>query len=174
METHVILTQFALDRLPDIPAIAGPKFTFVQIFIPHLPYVFGPDGEIMTDPGYYDNSLGYPANVTYEKKGYINQVQFIDKRILPVLQTIIKNSKNPPIIILMGDHGLNGNNRRTNLLAYYLPGKGSAKLYPTISLVNSFRLIFDEYFEANYPLLPDETYITDTTTAPDAYPDCAP
>ena len=51
---------------------------------------------------------------------------------------------------------------------------GSAKLYPAISPVNSFRLIFNEYFGANYPLLPDQTYISDTTTVPDAYPNCAP
>jgi hypothetical protein len=100
-------------------------------------------------------------------------VQYIDKRIVPILQTVISKSKNPPIIILMGDHGLENLNRRTDLLAYYLPKNGNAKLYPNISPVNSFRLIFDEYFGANYPLLPDITYIGDTLTAPDPFPNCA-
>jgi hypothetical protein len=104
----------------------------------------------------------------------VNQVQYIDKRIVPILQSVISKSKRPPIILLMGDHGLENLNRRTDLLAYYLPNNGSARLYPSISPVNSFRLIFDEYFGANYPLLPDKTYIGDTLTAPDPFPGCAP
>ena len=74
----------------------------------------------------------------------------------------------------MGDHGLYDTNRQTILEAYYFPGNASAKLYPTISPVNSFRLIFDEYFGANYPLLPDQTYISDTLVGSDVYPNCAP
>jgi hypothetical protein len=74
----------------------------------------------------------------------------------------------------MGDHGLVGANRQTDLLAYFLPDDGNAKLYSTISPVNSFRLFFNEYFGANYPLLPDQTYITDSIAEPDPYPDCAP
>jgi hypothetical protein len=171
--THVISTQFILDHIPDVPAIAGPKFIYVHLFIPHYPYVFGPDGEIMTDPGYYGGDRGSATNSAFEDKGYVYQVQYIDKRIVPILQTIISKSKNPPIIILMGDHGLDGLNRQTNLLAYYLPNNGNAKLYSRFTPINSFRLIFDEYFGANYPLLPDQTYISDTTTTPDAYPNCA-
>ena len=171
---HVVSTQFILDHITDVPAIAGPKFTYVHLFIPHYPYVFGPDGGILSDPGFYGGERGDAVNTTYEEKGYVNQIQYIDKRIVPILQTVLSKSKNPPIIILMGDHGLNGANRQTDLLAYYLPQNGSAKLYPTISPVNSFRLIFNEYFGANYPLLPDQTYINDTTTAADPYPNCVP
>jgi len=172
--THVIATTFILDHITDVPAIAGPKFAYIHLFIPHYPYVFGPDGQIMTDPGFYSGDRGSAINSTYEEMGYVNQVQYIDQRLIPILQTIIKKSKNPPVLILMGDHGLVDANRQTDLLAYYLPGNGSAKLYPTISPVNSFRLIFNEYFGADYPLLPDQTYITDTTTVPDAYSKCAP
>ena len=172
--THIISTNFILDHIPDVPAIAGPKFTYVHLFIPHAPFVYGPDGQIETDPGYYGGDRAGAMTEAYQLKGYVNQVQYIDKRIVPILQTVISKSKNPPIIILMGDHGLENLNRRTDLLAYYLPGNGSAKLYPTISPVNSFRLIFDEYFGANYPLLPDKTYTGDTITAPDPFPDCAP
>ena len=172
--THVIATNFILDHITDVPDIAGPKFAYIHLFIPHYPYVFGPDGEFMTDPGFYSGDRGSAINSAYEEKGYVNQVQYINQRLIPILQTIIQKSKNPPILILMGDHGLVDMNRRTNLLAYYLPGVGSAKLYPTISPVNSFRLIFNEYFGADYPLLPDQTYISDTLTALDTYPECAP
>jgi hypothetical protein len=171
--THIISTNYILDHITDIPAIAGPKFAYVHLFIPHAPFVYGPDGEIETDPGYYSGDRAGATTEAYQLKGYVNQVQYIDKRIVPILQTVISKSKNPPIIILMGDHGLENLNRRTDLLAYYLPKNGNAKLYPNISPVNSFRLIFDEYFGANYPLLPDITYIGDTLTAPDPFPNCA-
>ena len=172
--THIISTDFILDHMTDVPAIAGPKYTYVHLFIPHAPFVFGPDGEIMTDPGYYSGDRAGATTEAYQLKGYVNQVQYIDKRMLPILQAIISKSKNPPIILLMGDHGLENSNRLTDLLAYFLPGNGEAKLYPNISPVNSFRLIFDEYFGANYPLLPDKTYIGDVLTEPDPYADCAP
>jgi len=171
---HIISTDFILDHITDVPAIAGPKFTYVHLFIPHAPFVFGPDGEIMTDPGYYSGERAGATTEAYQLIGYVNQVQYIDKRMVPILQAIISKSKNPPIIILMGDHGLENANRLTDLLAYYLPKNGSARLYPNISPVNSFRLIFDEYFGANYSLLPDKTYIGDTLTAPDPFPGCAP
>ncbi len=172
--THIISTQYILNHITDVIPIAGPKFAYIHLFIPHYPYVFGPDGEIMTDPGFYSGDRGSAVNEEYQVNGYVAQVQYIDQRILPILQDVIQQSKNPPIIILMGDHGLENANRRTDLLAYYLPGDGSAKLYPSISPVNSFRLIFDEYFGANYPLLPDQTWVDDRTVEPDAYPNCAP
>jgi hypothetical protein len=162
-----------LDHLPDVPAFAGPKFTYAHIFVPHIPYVFDPNGQLVTNPDFYSSNQDQPVNAEYEKQGYLNQIQFIDKAIVPILHTIISKSMNPPIIILMGDHGLEGHNRYTDLLAYYLP-KGSEKLYPSISPVNSFRLIFDEYFGANYPLLPDLTYYSDTKTlTTDPFADCA-
>jgi hypothetical protein len=173
VKAHVISTLFILDHLPEVPAIAGPKFTYAHIFVPHIPFVFDPNGQLVSDPGFYSAEQDQPVNDSYQKQGYINQIQFIDKAIVPILHTIISKSKKPPIIVLLGDHGLAGNNRYTDLLAYYLPN-GSGKLYPSISPVNSFRLIFDEYFGANYPLLPDLTYYSDTKAlSADLYADCA-
>jgi hypothetical protein len=172
--THILSTQFILDHLPDVPAIAGPKYTYVHLFIPHYPYVFAPDGTIMTDPAWYSGDRGSAVDAAHEREGYVNQVQYINTRILPILQTILDRSKNPPIIILMGDHGLYGSNRQTILQAYYLPGEGRSELYPAISPVNSFRLILTHYFGGDYPLLPDQTYVDDITTTTDPYPACKP
>lgn len=172
--THIISTAFILDHIPDVPAIAGPKFTYVHLFIPHYPYVFSPDGQIMTDPGYYSGDRGSAVNSTYEVDGYVKQVQYINARMIPILQNILTESKKPPIILLMGDHGLFDSNRQTNLMAFYLPENGETNLYQTITPVNAFRIIFNQYFGAQYPLLPDLTYITDTITESDPYPNCAP
>ncbi len=172
--SHVILTLYNLDHLTDIPAIAGPKFTYVDFFVPHYPYVFGPDGQIMSDPGFYGGERGDATDKNHQNQGYINQVQYINSRMLPILQDILHKSKNPPIILLMGDNGLEDQNQNANLMAFYLPD-GPGGLYPSISPVNAFRLIFNEYFGGNYPLLPDQTWVDDKTIVPvEAYPDCVP
>ena len=46
------------------------------------------------------------------------------------------------------------------LNAYYLPGIGQGDLYPTISPVNSFRVVFNQYFGGKFPLLPDLSFQT--------------
>jgi hypothetical protein len=173
MQNHVNTQLFTLDKLPEVPAIVGPKFVYVHLMIPHGPYVFGPNGEILTDPGFYGGAWGAAVNAEYRRRGYIYGVQFINKRILPILQTIINKSKKPPIIVLQGDHGLEDNNRYTNLNAYYLPN-GYKDLYEFITPVNSFRLIFDEYFGADYPLLQDVTYTSDIILEDETYSDCIP
>ena len=45
------------------------------------------------------------------------------------------------------------------LNAYYFPDGDPTKLYPSITPVNSFRTLFNMYFNAQYPLLPDKSYI---------------
>jgi hypothetical protein len=172
--SHIIDTKFILNHIKDVPPISGPKLTYIHLFIPHYPYVFEPDGQINTNPNYYSGDRGGATSDDYEDKGYVNQVQYIDKTIVPILQDVIKNSKNPPIIILMGDHGLVAPNRWTNLEAFYFPEGGDAKLYSTISPVNVFRVIFNQYFGASYPLLPDNTYTNDTNIVQDPFPSCKP
>ena len=45
--------------------------------------------------------------------------------------------------------------QKTGILnAYYLPGADPRVFYPTISPVNSFRVVFNTYFGASLPLLP--------------------
>ena len=46
-----------------------------------------------------------------------------------------------------------------NLNAFELPdGAASKVFYPNISPVNSFRLLFDHVFSAQFPRLPDRSY----------------
>ena len=45
------------------------------------------------------------------------------------------------------------------LNAYHLPQGGSDLLYDFITPVNTFRLIFNYYFGADYDLLSDRSYI---------------
>ena len=47
------------------------------------------------------------------------------------------------------------------LNAYYLPDQNTELIYDSITPVNSFRLILNAYFNANYELLEDKSYFSD-------------
>jgi hypothetical protein len=48
------------------------------------------------------------------------------------------------------------------LNAYYLPDVGSDSIYLTLTPVNTFRLILNQYFGGNLELLPDASYVLTT------------
>jgi hypothetical protein len=151
-------TQFILDEMDDLARMPGPKFAFIHILPPHPPFVYAPDGSF-TDPAPF---LNEDQRYTYESytRGYRNQVEYITGQIETAVRTLLEESSTPPIIILQGDHApwlQTGNGKFLILNAYYLPGHTDL-LYPTISPVNTFRLIFDAYFGTDYGLLPDTSY----------------
>ena len=50
--------------------------------------------------------------------------------------------------------------RTSNLYALRLPGhQNDGTLYPSITPVNTFRVIFNTYFGTDLPLLDDQTYL---------------
>ena len=172
LEYHVSQQLFTLDTLPGLATVNEPKFVFAHIIVPHIPFVFEPDGSIVSDPGFYSGRLTEPIDREHLLEGYVNQVQFIDTRILEVARQILENSAEPPIIVIMGDHGLEADNRLVILNALYLPGEEASQyLYPSISPVNTFRIIFNAYFGASYPLLPDIS-IGEAGVMVETYPTC--
>jgi hypothetical protein len=148
---HYQQTQFILSKLPEVPQLRSPKFVLVHILVPHSPFIFTADG-----------NFRYPEDTS--KNGYRDNAEFIDRRILAAIHAILDQSAQPPIIILMGDHGpppgrlATQEDRLTILNAYYVNSETRAKLYDSISPVNSFRLILNEYFGEDYPLLKDISY----------------
>jgi len=131
-----------------------PTFIYAHIMIPHPPFAFDKDGKRTT----------FFVKV---REGYLDQILYVNKRIMKIIDGILMKSKTKPIIIIQGDHGIGGMTDdyeksvklRMNILnAYYLPGDGEKKLYDSISPVNSFRVILNEYFKTDYKLLPDRSY----------------
>jgi len=175
-KNQILETQFEFNKLPQIPSIRGSKFVFVHVIAPHIPFIFGPDGEILTDTGYYGGKKATPINDEYYRKGYTGEVQYVNTQMLAIVKTLISESKNPPIIILQGDHGARKKNRNIILNAYYFPGAGNEALYPGITPVNSFRVLFNTYFNTHYDLLPDDSYDerADSSIVPDPNPACLP
>ena len=159
LKREKILSKF--DKLSEIPEITGPKFVFAHFLIPHEPFVFGQNGEEVSEK---DDKQG---NIPI----YLNQLIFTNKKIEEMVTRILAKSKITPIIVIQSDEGpfsftagawnKGAENIRAHALilnAYLLPGIKKTGLYQTITPVNSFRIIFNKYFGTNYELLPDETY----------------
>lgn len=153
-------TLLVFDKMDDIARMPEPTFAHVHVISPHPPFVFGPDGK-HTDPAdFWNEKQLYPPALYAE--GYQNQLTFLNLKMLEAVDTLIAESETPPIIVLQGDHGpwLQPQNKRFWILnAYYLPGHHE-ELYPTISPVNTFRMIFDAYFGGKYDMLPDVSYFS--------------
>lgn len=152
--------------------IEGPKFVFAHIMLPHSPFIFDADGNIRTEV----KSLSFWA-MPGLKEAYLDQVKYTDKLLKQLIQEILQKSKRPPIIVLQSDHGPQTmlvtdrmgtwnphptqemlNERFGILNAYYFPSGGKELLYGSISPVNTFRIIFNTYFGADYDLLEDKSY----------------
>jgi len=147
-----------LANIKKLPRVKGNVFVFAHLVVPHPPYSFGPDGE----PGQFK---GAGASYQETSAAYIDQVKFINKQILAVIDGLLADSDQPPVIILQGDHGpppelsLTYSEKMPILNAYYLPGKQMDKLlYPSMSPVNTFRVVLNSYFGENLPLLDDKSY----------------
>jgi hypothetical protein len=148
------------DNVDDIARMPQPTFAYLHLISPHPPFVFDAEGTPTYPPDFWNEQRMYPADLY--KKGYVNQTQFLNKKMLQAVDTILAESDVPPVIIIQGDHGpwLQPKDKRMWILAaMYLPSHRN-KLYPTITPVNFFRLVFNLYFGGNYELLEDVSYFS--------------
>ena len=150
---HRSRVLYLLEQLKQLPKEDGNLFVFAHMVIPHPPYRFGPNGEWLDEDPEDDSSA------------YVDQAIFINREILQVIDEILASSEIPPVIIIQGDHGpppelsASAVQKMPILNAYYLPGiQADHFLYPSISPVNSFRVVLDAYFGQNLPLLDDVSY----------------
>jgi hypothetical protein len=158
--------EYTLDKLETVASLDGPKFVFAHILAPHDPFVFDQDGNFVyrETPFTLNNDKEYLTPGTYVA-GYTSELQYLNQRVEEVVNAILAESDVPPVIILQGDHGaprtrvINGDSAILN--AYYFPGDGSEQLYATISPVNTFRLIFNQYYNGQFSLLEDRPYRVD-------------
>lgn len=157
---HVRYHQFTLQMLRNVVSQRGPKLVFTHLTSPHAPFVFTPEGELLTEPP----NIPWVDGLSWEdnKKYFGMQVQYISNQMTPILKEIINGSETDPIIVLFGDHGyaLNDAERMAVLSAVYAPEYVKESLYPSISHVNIFRVIFNQAFGGNYDILEDVSYMS--------------
>jgi hypothetical protein len=151
-----------------------PRFVFVHVLAPHPPFVFGPHGELVRHHGpygFWDGSdyMTYAGNRETYRNGYVNQVQYLNSQVLLTVDALL-SSKEKPIILIQGDHGSKmkldqDDLAKTdvtecfeNLSTFYVPENVRKRLYPTITPVNSFRILLSSLFGAKLPLMPDKSW----------------
>jgi len=163
---------FTLEELPGLSDLPGPQFVFVHILVPHPPFVFGRNGQevVQTRPFRLMDIEEY-APEEYTAR-YRDQLLSLDTLLSNAIERILDNTQRPPIIILQGDHGpgaymsyskpltSNMRERMSILNAYLVPAEATRRLYPSISPVNSFRVLLDVLLGQTRPLLPDESFFT--------------
>lgn len=134
-----------------------PRFIYTHLKKPHHPYYFDIDGnEIPVD--------SLTDEFTMDRKAYIEYLQYSNRKILDLVDFIRKNSTNPPVIILMGDHGFRQLAEDVdkkywfiNLNAIYFPEGNYTSFYDGMTNVNQFRVILNSLFDQQLPLLKDST-----------------
>ena len=145
-------TQFVFDSLEKLPLDNENYFVYAHINSPHGPFVFDQDG-----------NYRYAAAPEDIKPYYVDSIIYLNKRVLALVDQLISESSTPPIIIIQGDHGSHlfpsGYDKHKILNAYYFPDGMESTLYETITPVNTFRLVLNNYFGENLDLLPDEMYV---------------
>jgi hypothetical protein len=157
------LYQLIDDALTPANKETQPIFTYLHLVLPHHPFVFREDGSIR--PAKLYHSKKDPDYV----KNYLQQVAYT-RQVIRDMVTTINKSNRKKIVVLEGDHGLRlpkfnrGNwyeayqkagGPYKNLNAYYFYDKNYTQLYDSISPVNSFRVISNQYLGATCKLLPD-------------------
>jgi hypothetical protein len=165
---------FSLEQLQQIPELPGPKFVFVHIVGPHPPFVLDQAGRPVQSDRPYVPGDGEAAGVSSQEyqRQYIEQLIYINGQIEVAIDAILEHSATPPIILIQGDHGPGSLlardslektclwERTSILSAYYFPGAQTEALYPEITPVNSFRILFNTYFGTQLPLVTDRTFFS--------------
>jgi len=172
-ETHFIRINYVLDKLTTLYQIDAPTFTFAHMIIPHKPYIFNEEG-LISDLNLYNEQFEQGEK---GMMGYINNVRFINKEITLAVEKILEHSITEPIIIIQSDHGSKFYDRSMTFSAIDFPDGGERGLYESLTPVNTFRLVFNQYFDAALPLLPDQSYRSgtgpfDLHSMDETYPDC--
>jgi hypothetical protein len=150
--------KYIFTSIDDIAKIKQPTFSYIHIISPHPPFVFDAEGNPTNPSDFWNEQRLYPANLF--QKGYVDQLQFLNKNMLQAIDTIMADSETPPIIIIQGDHGpwLQPNDKHLWIFnAIFFPDHKN-NLYSTISPVNTFRLVFNTYFGGKYDILDDVSY----------------
>jgi hypothetical protein len=154
---------YAMDKLHEAVHIPGPKFVFLHLMAPHNPFVFGPDGgQVVRRTPFSQNADAEYLDPQDYIQAYTDELTYLNQRMDEITTYILENSATPPVIMIQGDHGVARSAgglfdawHNANLSVYYLPGDANKALYETITPINSFRLVFDQYFNANLPLQDD-------------------
>jgi hypothetical protein len=163
--------QYGLAAAAGVRDEPGPKFVFSHILLPHPPYTHAADGHFLTP----EETRGRSARTLYA-----DQLTYANTRIREIIDGLLTLPEaQRPIIILQADEGpgtLENQAKRFTtwdwtratpddveakygiLNAWYVPGDRPVGLYDGQTSINTFPLLFRDYFGLDYNLLPDRVF----------------
>jgi hypothetical protein len=177
-DLHRERVVYTLQHLVDVCDLTDPAFVLAHVVAPHPPFVFGPRGAPLEARGRFTladgSDLVGPGGLTavQYRELYRDQLVFINSQILAALDALLAREDRPAIIILQGDHGPGSGliwedadrsdmRERLGILnAYRFPDRAYGRLHDEISPVNTFRVVFSQYFGADLPQLPDRSFFS--------------
>jgi hypothetical protein len=139
-----------------------PKFVYTHLMMPHYPYYFDKNGK---EQPFEKLTEGNQSN----QQAYIEYLQYCNKKFLSLSDHILISSTEPPIIVLMGDHGFRHFKQPVkeeyyffNHASVHLPSQNYSAFPDSMTSVNLFRIILNTEFQQHLPLLKDSTiYLKD-------------
>ena len=182
--------RHALDHLPDSSTLPSSYFLFAHIYLPHIPFLYGPDSEPLQYSG-DTNFYWYEVERDDYPQNYAYQVEYLNHAVLQTIDDILDASEKPVVIILQSDHGdefmLDWDNpsavgvgaRSAILNAIYYSDRSYEELYPAMTPVNTFRAVFNHWFGTGYPWLQDKVFFhehplsTSYSSQPEFFDSCA-
>ena len=134
-----------------------PKFIYIHLMMPHFPYYFDSTGNARSLESLVESQ---PSDIP----GYTGYLQYCNKKLLQLVDDLKSASAEPPVIILLGDHGFRHFKNKVgsryyfmNLNAVYLPDKNYRLFYDSMSNVNLLKVVFNTQFRQEFPILKDST-----------------
>ncbi len=135
-----------------------PKFVMTHMLLPHRPYYLDRQGR----PRIIDNDYSLSNDSLY-----LDQLYYTNTWITQIAQAANQPFERPRVVIVAGDHGKRDNTlpiperikdkQFMNLAAYYFSDGRDSLLYPSVTPVNSFRIVLNNYFNTKLLLLPDSS-----------------
>ena len=139
-----------------------PKFVYTHLMMPHYPYYFDKNGKEQPFETLLENNQ-------VNKEAYIEYLQYANKKLIELVEHILKSSATAPIIVLMGDHGFRHFKKPVankyyflNLVSVYLPSKRYTGFHDSLTGVNLFRTLLNTELGQKLPYLKDSSsYLVD-------------
>jgi hypothetical protein len=165
--------QLRLKALGDQAHRPGPKFVFAHFLPPHHPYLFDHAGNVLRHVT-ISNQWDFQARLWEDKAAYVEQLRYVNRTVIEVIDRIRAESARPPVIIVQSDHGPNLHDglsfeehvavRLANFAAYFFPDAAAQPIPRDCAPVNQFRYLFNHYFDAGLPILPNRSFYSDFRT----------
>ncbi len=156
-----------LEFMKEVHVEKGPKFVFAHVLSPHVPILFGPNGEPIDDfPEFSELRITNPRMAA---DGVSGQSHFLHTHLKEIIHSLKKNTQGNAIILIHSDHGEALSpyedgvehvwQQHASLHALYLPpGMDRSQFSEQLTLVNTFRIILNAGFGAKLPLLEDRIF----------------